>query len=180
MVDEDAELREGVANVFEGFFRIDGKGVDVDSGGEVGEVGCAGKGGFTIFAQIIGVNYRWRNFMGLPWCATFLHAVFIEALGKKEARELLGKPHPGTRVLWRRMKRKNRLTDEPSAGCVVFLTNDRKVDHCGIVISVNNDTITTVEGNTTDLSGVFEKHEGGAVAQRVRKLTDPAIICYGR
>lgn len=47
MVDEDAELREGVANVFEGFFRIDGKGVDVDSGGEVGEVGCAGKGGFT-------------------------------------------------------------------------------------------------------------------------------------
>lgn len=134
-----------------------------------------GKGGCTIFAYQINQAYRWRNFRGLSWCATFVHAVFIEALGKEEARRKLGKPHPGTRVLHRRLKH----TDKPTVGCVVFLTNGRRVDHCGIVVSVDGNTVTTVEGNTIDPTGVFLEHEGGAVAQRVRLLTDPAIICYG-
>lgn len=138
-----------------------------------------GKGGCTVFTQIIGSAYRWRNFSGLPWCATFVHAVFLEALGKEKARQLLGKPHPGTRILYRRFKRKGRLTDTPNDGDIVFLTNGSKVDHCGIVVCVEEDRIITVEGNTTDPSGVFEKHEGGAVAQRVRMLTDPTIVCYG-
>lgn len=134
-----------------------------------------GKGGCTIFADIIRRHYRWRNFMGLPWCATFVHAVFIEAYGKERARKMLGKPHPGSRVLYRRLKH----TDKPTVGCVVFLTNGSRVDHCGIVVAVEGDTVITVEGNTVDPSGVFAEHEGGAVAQRVRKLTDPAIVCYG-
>lgn len=134
-----------------------------------------GKGGCTIFAHIVGTAYRWRNFSGLPWCATFVHAVFIEALGKEKARKILGKPHPGARVLMRRMK----LTDKPKEGDVIFLTNGGKVDHCGIVVCVEEDRVITIEGNTVDPSGVFEKHEGGAVAQRVRELTDPAIVCYG-
>lgn len=140
-----------------------------------------GKGGCTIFAHIIARAYKRRNFSGLPWCVTFVHAVFIEALGKKQARKILGKPHPGSRVLMRRFKRKGRLTDNPKAGDIIFLTNgDGKINHCGIVVGVEDGNITTIEGNTTDPSGVFEKHEGGAVAQRVRELTDPKIICYGR
>ena len=136
----------------------------------------AGKGGCTIFAYLIRRTYKWRNFSGLPWCATFVHAVFLEALGKDKARKLLGKPHPGSRVLMRRM----RLTDTPKAGDVIFLTNgDGKVNHCGIVVAVEGEKVITIEGNTVDPSGVFEKHEGGAVAQRVRQWNDPAIICYG-
>ena len=139
-----------------------------------------GKGGYTIFADTIRWQYRWRNFMGLPWCATFVHAVFIEALGKDKAKELLGKPHPGTRVLWRRMKRKGLLRSVPRPGDVVFLTNGSgMVEHCGIVVCVDGDTVITVEGNTVDPSGIFREHEGGAVAQRVRKWNDPAIVCYG-
>lgn len=138
-----------------------------------------GKGGCTIFAQIIGCNYRHRNFFGIPWCATFVHAMFIEALGKERARELLGKPHPGSRVLYRRLKRKGKITNAPKAGNIIFCTNGDRIDHCGIVVCVEEDRVITVEGNTTDPSGVFEKHEGGAVAQRVRLLTDPAIVCYG-
>lgn len=137
-----------------------------------------GKGGCTIFAYLINRAYKRRNFSGLPWCATFVYAVFIEALGKEEARKLLGKPHPGSRVLLRRFKR--RLTDKPKAGDIIFLTNgDGRVNHCGIVVCVEGEEIITIEGNTTDPTGVFEEHEGGAVAQRVRKLTDPKIICYG-
>jgi len=140
----------------------------------------SGKGGCTIFAYLINKSYRWRNFSGLPWCATFVHAVFIEALSKEKARKMLGKPHPGTRVLYRRLKRKDRLTDTPKEGDLIFLTNGSgRVDHCGIVVYLERDMVITVEGNTVDPSGVFEKHEGGAVAQRVRELTDPKIICYG-
>lgn len=139
--------------------------------------GNMGKGGCTIFAHIISKAYKRRNFSGLPWCATFVHAVFIEALGKEKARKILGKPHPGSRVLLRRFRR--RLTDNPKAGDIIFLTNGGRVNHCGIVIGVDGNEIITIEGNTVDPSGVFEKHEGGAVAQRVRKLTDPAIVCYG-
>jgi len=139
-----------------------------------------GKGGCTIFAYLINQAYKRRNFSGLPWCVTFVHAVFIEALGKKQARKILGKPHPGSRVLMRRFKRKRRLTDKPKTGDVIFLTNgDGRISHCGIVSCVEGEEIITIEGNTVDPSGVFEKHEGGAVAQRVRKLTDPAIVCYG-
>ena len=96
-------------------------------------------------------------------------------------RKLLGKPRPGSRVLMRRFKRRGRLTDTPKVGDIIFLTNgDGLVSHCGIVVCVEDDTVTTVEGNTIDpTGGVFKRHEGGAVAQRVRKLTDPAIICYG-
>lgn len=142
--------------------------------------GNPGKGGCTIFAEITRSRYRFRCFHGVPWCATFVHAVFIEALGKDKARELLGKPHPGTRVLWRRMKRKGWLRSVPKPGDVAFLTNGSgMVEHCGIVVCVEGDTVITVEGNTVDPSGVFQEHEGGAVAQRVRKWNDPAIVCYG-
>lgn len=139
-----------------------------------------GKGYHTIFAHIINRSYRWRNFNGVPWCATFVHSVFLEALGKEEARRLLGKPHPGTRVLMRRFKRRGKLTNEPKEGDIIFLTNGSgKVEHCGIVVCVEDRRVITIEGNTTDPAGIFEKHEGGAVAQQVRDLTDPAIICYG-
>lgn len=141
-----------------------------------------GKGGCTIFACIIGRAYRWHNFSGVPWCATFVHAVFIEALGKEKARKLLGKPHPGSRVLMRRFQRRGRLHGReytPKAGDIIFLTNSDRVNHCGIVVCVEDGEIITVEGNTVDPGGVFQKHEGGAVAQRVRPLTDPAIVCYG-
>lgn len=139
-----------------------------------------GKGGHTIFAHFIAQSYRWRVYSGMPWCAVFVHSVFLEALGKQKAREILGKPHPGTRVLYRRLRRRGKLTYKPEVGDVIFLTNGSgNVDHCGIVIGIEGEDVITIEGNTTDPSGVFEKHEGGAVARRVRKLTDSAIVCYG-
>lgn len=143
-----------------------------------------GKGGCTIFSMIIARHYRHRNFSGLPWCATFVHAVFLEAFGKEKAQDLLGKPHPGTRVLARRFRRRRCLMGRdyiPIPGDLIFLHNgDGRISHCGIVEKVDGSIVTSIEGNTTDPTGQFEPHRGGAVAVRTRDLTNPAIVAYGR
>lgn len=142
-----------------------------------------GKGGCTIFAQIIAHHYCRRNFSGLPWCAAFVHAVYIEALGEKAAAALLGKPHPGTRVMARQMRRRGCLRGRdytPSPGDVIFLrsTPNGRISHCGIVEAVQDDTVVTIEGNTVDPKGRFPKELGGAVARRERKTDDHRIVGY--
>lgn len=143
-----------------------------------------GKGGCTIFAESINRLYRWRNFQGLPWCAVFVHAVYVEALGAQTAAKLLGKPHPGTHVLARRMKRRRLMRDRlhvPKPGDIIFLSNHDNdfISHVGLVIDVSDGTVFSVEGNTVDPSGTFEEEQGGAVALRERKADDPAIVGYG-
>lgn len=141
-----------------------------------------GKGGCTIFSEIIRKHYRWKNFSGLPWCVVFVHAVCIEAYGKKKACSLLGKPQAGTLTLVRRMKRKGWLRSRdyiPKANDIIFLHNgDGDISHVGIVESVCGDTIITIEGNTVDPTGHFPEASGGAVARRSRKLADDAIVSY--
>lgn len=141
-----------------------------------------GKGSHTIFAEIIAKHYPWRVFQGLPWCAVFVHAVFLEALGKNQSKRILGKPWAGTRLLARRMKNKGLLRDKdylPKPGDIIFLTNSgSRVEHCGIVIHSTPTTVITIEGNTVDPSGHFEPDYGGAVAQRERELSDPKIINF--
>ena len=144
-----------------------------------------GKGGCTIFADMIARHYRWRVYTGLPWCAVFVHAVFLDALGKSKSRELLGKPHAGTRVLLRRMRRKGFLRDRsytPKSGDLIFLSNDPagQVGHCGIVDRVAGDTVFSVEGKAVDPSGRFIPQLGGAVSIRDRRLDDPHITYYAQ
>jgi hypothetical protein len=143
-----------------------------------------GKGGCTIFAENINRCYRWRNFQGLPWCAVFVHGVYTEALGAHRAAKLLGKPHPGTHVLARRMKRRRRWRDKtytPKPGDVIFLSNrdNDHISHVGLVTGVSGGTVRSVEGNTVDPGGTFEREQGGAVALRERKTDDPGIVGYG-
>jgi hypothetical protein len=142
-----------------------------------------GKGGYTIFPETISRYYRWRNFQGLPWCAVFVYAVYLEAIGK-ESEKLLGKPHPGTRVLARRIKRKGLLRDKtykPKPGDIIFLSNfnDKEIGHVGIVIGTDEEMVYSIEGNTIDPSGVFKREDGGAVSLRGRKFDDLAIVSYG-
>ena len=143
-----------------------------------------GKGGYTIFAWLIRRHYPWRDFSGIAWCATFVHAVCIEAFGVEKARLMLGKPHPGTRVLARRLRRRKMLRDKtyrPKAGDIIFLSNfnNEEIGHVGIVVDTDEKMVYSVEGNTIDPSGVFEREDGGAVALRGREFSNPAIVCYG-
>lgn len=138
----------------------------------------AGKGGRTVFADMAGLP------QGLPWCAVFVYAVYATALGKETARALLGRPHPGTRVLARRMRRKGRWRGReyiPSPGDIILLSpgRDGVIGHCGIVEAVDEQTVTSIDGNTVDPSGCFSPEQGGAVARRTRAPDDPVIVGYG-
>ena len=141
-----------------------------------------GKGGCTIFASIVRHYYPWRNYMRLPWCTTFVYAVFLDAYGKVQACHLLGKPHPGVRVLARRLKRHHAIRDtdyRPQCGDLIFLTNDgRRIGHVGIVVDTTDTEVVSVEGNTVDPSGVFLPKDGGAVAIWHRSFADQKIVCY--
>lgn len=143
----------------------------------------AGKGGYTAFAELIRLKCR-RNFQGVPWCAIFVHSCFVNVYGRKGAKALLGRPHAGTRVLARRMRKKGWWRDAdytPVPGDIIFLANDGvTIDHCGIVTDADLETVTSVDGNTVDPSGFFTKEEGGAVALRIRQINDPRIIGYGQ
>ena len=142
-----------------------------------------GKGRCTIFADIIARHYRWRIYTGLPWCAVFIHAIFLEAFGKEPSRAIIGKTCSGTRVLARQMERKGFLRGRdyiPRAGDLIFLTNNPEgsIGHCGIVEKVVGDTIFTIEGNSSDPTGHFEPRYGGAVVLQERLLSDPKIVNF--
>ena len=146
--------------------------------------GNAGKGGYTIFSTIIQKYYPWRNFSKLAWCTTFVHAVCLEAYGKDKAKKLLGKPHPGSRVLARRLKRWGRLKGRdyiPKPNDLIFLQNgDGRISHCGIVDHVEGDVVVSIEGNTHDPTGRLAYEDGGAVAVRHRELSHRAIMAFGQ
>lgn len=143
----------------------------------------AGKGGCTVFGQIITELYPRRYYQTMPWCAVFVHAVYLTAYGKDGAAALLGKPHPGTRVLARRMRRRGLWRGREyraKPGDIIFCTGrvDNRISHCGIVEQTDGDLVITIEGNTVDPSGTFPKDRGGAVARRTRTMNDPRIVGY--
>lgn len=142
-----------------------------------------GKGGCTIFADIVKAACG-RDLSRLPWCVTFVYAVFIEALGLERTKALLGSPQPGSRTLARRLRRKRLWRDRgyvPAPGDLVFCTNDgRRIQHVGIVIDCDGSSVTTIDGNTVDDSGHFAAHQGGAVARRSRPLDSPIIVGFGK
>lgn len=141
-----------------------------------------GKGGYTAFAEIVRQKCK-RNLQGLPWCAVFVYSCFATVYGREETKKQLGRPHASVRSLARSVKHKGlwRGTDyTPVKGDIIFLANDgKRLDHCGIVAEVDGESVTSIDGNTVDPSGVFEERVGGAVALRERALTDKRIIGYG-
>ena len=128
--------------------------------------------GYTIFAEMVKIPQQ------IPWCTTFVFAVHPKAAE-------LGKPTPGSRTLVKRFKKKhlfkNREDYIPKEGDIIFLSNNRTdyIDHCGIVLFSDGKTVTTIEGNTRDPSGIFKPDEGGVVAQKTRDLHDTLIVGYG-
>lgn len=133
-----------------------------------------GKGGFTIFASMIATTQE-RNLQGLPWCVTFVHAIINRP-------DILGKAHPGTHVLQRRMKRKGFWRERdylPRRNDLIFLANDTQhLDHVGIVDQVFDQYVISIDGNTHDDKGRFTWADGGVVGRNSRLLIDPRIVGY--
>lgn len=105
-----------------------------------------------------------------PWCAAFVSYLF-------RSEQTLCKKTASCADMLEWFEGQNRIVKEPKPGDIVFFhfsTNNRKSNHVGIVIRVENDGITTIEGNTS----VTSDDNGGRVMQRKRKLKD--IIAYAR
>ena len=112
-------------------------------------------------------NYTkyWRDikpeWQGNPWCACFVTWVFMKALGKERAKQLL-RHYPY--LYCPTMKGLFALNANPKVGDIVIFWKNGAFAHTGIVIAVDGDKFTTIEGNTSGASNVVEN--GGGVCQK--------------
>lgn len=112
-------------------------------------------------------NYTkyWRDikpeWQGNPWCACFVTWVFMKALGKERAKELL-RHYPY--LYCPTMKDLFALNANPKVGDIVIFWKKGAFAHTGIVIAVDGDKFTTIEGNTSGASNIVEN--GGGVCQK--------------
>ena len=117
--------------------------------------------------EVSGVNY--------PWCCAFIWCVFNEAginIKRTASCMMLGD--------WFKQEEKYHK-DNPQVGDIVFFKfsgSSRWTNHVGLVIEVNGNTLTTIEGNTSsDNKG--SQNNGGMVAIRTRKINS-SVVGFGR
>ena len=102
-----------------------------------------------------------QEWQGQPWCAIWICWVFTRALGEKRAKELL-KHYPYTYCPT--MSGLFTLHANPKVGDIVIFKRNGKFVHTGLVIAVDGDKFTTIEGNTSGASNIVAN--GGGVCQK--------------
>jgi len=124
-----------------------------------------------------GINYA--------WCDQFVDWCYIKAYGLEVAKKLLGGWSAYTPTSAEYFEEKGLLKKKPQLGAQIFFYNENKISpsrphgiyHTGLVISYDNNFVTTVEGNTSSASGVVEN--GGCVAKKKYPLNYSKIYGYG-
>ena len=101
------------------------------------------------------------EWQGQPWCAIFITWIFTKAFGKERAKQLL-KHYPYTYCPT--MAKLFTLYSNPKVGDIVLFKRNGVFAHTGLVIAVNGDQFTTIEGNTSGASGIIPN--GGGVCQK--------------
>lgn len=139
----------------------------------------AGKGNYTKYWRDLKPSYQ-----GEPWCQCFVNWCFMKAYGTENALKLLctSKFDYYTPTCADFFKQKKQWFIQPKVGDVVYFKNSSRIHHVGIVVVVTQDTITTVEGNTTHSSKQDTQvvANGGGVWSRVYSKSNPSIAGYGR
>ena len=102
-----------------------------------------------------------QEWQGQPWCAIWICWVFTRALGEKRAKELL-KHYPYTYCPT--MSGLFTLHANPKVGDIVIFKRNGIFVHTGLVIAVDGDKFTTIEGNTSGASNIVAN--GGGVCQK--------------
>lgn len=112
---------------------------------------------------------------GYAWCDIFVDWCFVTAYGRAAAQQLLCQPNnsAGAGCMFSAQYFRNKgqfYTSNPRPGDQIFFgSGPNNVWHTGIVVSVGNNHVYTVEGNTTD-----------SVGRRSYALSDSSIYGYGR
>ena len=108
-----------------------------------------------------------------PWCDTFTDAAFCINFGLENASKMtyqpIGKGSAACRYSAQFFKDNGAFFYRPQVGDVVFFISGGAINHQGIVTAVNGNSITTVEGNSSD-----------AVSCRNYIIGDSQIAGYGR
>lgn len=124
------------------------------------KTGNAGYNNYTKYWRDID-NWCGKNYQGQPYCAGFVTWCFTKALGKDRAKELL-RHYPY--VYCPTMKGLFKLYANPQVGDIIIFYRNGVFAHTGIVIAVNGDKFTTIEGNTSGASTIVAN--GGGVCQK--------------
>jgi hypothetical protein len=119
----------------------------------------------------LGITYG--NKQNLAWCGEFVLWVFVHCFGVDRALEMLCSPKPSGIPLCsagaQYFKDKGRWTSRAEVGNVIFFTVGGGINHTGIVTGVSSLSVTTVEGNSSDM------------VQRITyAIRDGRIAGYGR
>lgn len=101
------------------------------------------------------------EWQGQPWCCCFITWVFTRALGEKRAKELL-KHYPYTYCPT--MSGLFTLRANPKVGDIVIFKRNGTFVHTGLIIAVDGDKFTTIEGNTSGASSIVAN--GGGVCMK--------------
>lgn len=89
---------------------------------------------------------------GFDWCTTFHDVAHVQAWGIEKARKVLCRPRynnmgAGVIYSWDYYKAFGRTGKLPKKGCSIFFQRGGQLTHIGIVVDVQGDRVTTVEGN---------------------------------
>lgn len=113
------------------------------------------------------------------WCDAFVDWCFMKAYGVENARALIhGNFDDYTVASAQLYKNKHAWFAVPKRGDQVFFQNSSRICHTGIVLYTWNDTLYTIEGNTSSGSSVVAN--GGAVCKKSYPLNYSRIAGYGR
>ena len=111
---------------------------------------------------------------GYAWCDIFVDWLFVKTFGEEKGRQMLYQPEQsaGAGCLYSAgyYKQHNAFhRTDPRVGDQVFFSySPGEYSHTGIVVDVNGNTITTVEGNTSD-----------SVGRRTYETSNRSIAGYG-
>lgn len=113
------------------------------------------------------------------WCDAFVDWCFYKAYGIANAKGLLGGNFDDYTIASAQLyKNKGAWHQTPKEGDQAFFKNDLRINHTGLVETVNGNTFTTIEGNTSGGSEVIPN--GGAVCRKTYSIDNPRIAGFGR
>lgn len=111
---------------------------------------------------------EWAN--GQPWCAVFVSWVALKS-GVTDLYPRTASCDVGGQ--W--FKARGQWSEWPSVGAQVFYGTPSDLNHTGVVVAFDSDTITTIEGNTNDDGS----REGDGVYRKVRLRRSSNVVGYG-
>ena len=119
---------------------------------------------------------------GYAWCSVFVHWLFYKAYGLEQCKKMLYLPSKSTSAGCREFsnlfKKYNQFYTDPKVGDVIFFKSGLTIAHTGLVVAVGDNTVTTIEGNTSNQNVLVAN--GGAVAKKTYSKTYNKIYGYGR